>query len=164
MQNAGLDEAKLESRFSGEISITSDMQMIEYCKYKGIYATGALSAAERSYPTSEVRGRSREDPVPEGLQPKGVTPRLRSGAVAKSARLRWCSNGREELPCFRGQGRPGGATLCPRLGAAARRSNPMPKARGGDWEEQPHAQRAVAARAQEGLEELFHVQGQEWRW
>ena len=27
MQNAGLDEAQLESRFPGEISITSDMQM-----------------------------------------------------------------------------------------------------------------------------------------
>ena len=27
MQNAGLDEAKLESRLLGEISITSDMQM-----------------------------------------------------------------------------------------------------------------------------------------
>ena len=31
--------------------------------------------------------------------------------VAKSARLRWCRNGREELPCVRGQGQlPGGAT------------------------------------------------------
>jgi len=28
MQNAGLDEAQLESRLQGEISITSDMQMI----------------------------------------------------------------------------------------------------------------------------------------
>ena len=27
-------------------------------------ATGALSAAERSHPTSEVRGRSWEDPMP----------------------------------------------------------------------------------------------------
>ena len=27
MQNAGLDEAQLESRLQGEISITSDMQM-----------------------------------------------------------------------------------------------------------------------------------------
>ena len=30
-------------------------------------------------------------------------------------------------------------------------------------EEQPHVQGAVAARAQEGLEELFHVEGQEGR-
>ena len=33
----------------------------------------------------------------------------------------------------------------------------MPKATGGGGEEQPHVQGAVAAQAQEGLEELFHV-------
>ena len=33
----------------------------------------------------------------------------------------------------------------------------MPKTTGGGWEEQPHVQGAVAARAQEGLEELYHV-------
>ena len=37
----------------------------------------------------------------------------------------------------------------------------MPEARGGGQEEQPHVQRAVAVWAQEGLEELLHVQGQE---
>ena len=37
----------------------------------------------------------------------------------------------------------------------------MPEARGRGWEEQPHLQGAVAARVQEGLEELLHVQGQE---
>ena len=36
-------------------------------------------------------------------------------------------------------------------------------ARGGGWEEQPHLQGEVAARAQEGLEELSHVEGQEGR-
>ena len=36
--------------------------------------------------------------------------------------------------------------------------------RGGSREELPHVQGAVAAQAQEGLEELFHVQGQEGRW
>ena len=61
-------------------------------------ATGALNAAERSYPTSEVRGRSWEDPMPEGRRPRGVTPRPRSGAAAKSARLQRCRNRREELP------------------------------------------------------------------
>ena len=41
---------------------------------------------------------------------------------------------------------------------------PMPEARGGSWEDQPHVQGAVAARAQEGLEELSHDEGQEgWR-
>ena len=120
-------------------------------------ATGALSAAVRSYPMSEVRGGSREDPVPEGWRPRGVTPRPRSGAVAESARLRWRRNGREEgphvrgqgrrreeLPCVQGQGRrpggatphshargqgrrPGGATPRPRPGVAAGRTNPTSK-------------------------------------
>ena len=41
---------------------------------------------------------------------------------------------------------------------------PKPKARGGGQEEQPHVQRTVAARAQEGLEELSYVESQEgWR-
>ena len=41
--------------------------------------TGTLSMAERSYPTSEVRGKSQEDPMPEGWRPRGVTPHPRSG-------------------------------------------------------------------------------------
>ena len=40
---------------------------------------------------------------------------------------------------------------------------PTPKARGGGQEDQPHVQGAVAAWAQEGLEELSHVEGQEGR-
>ena len=40
---------------------------------------------------------------------------------------------------------------------------PMPEARGGGWEDQPHVQGAMAAKAQEGLEELSHVKGQEGR-
>ena len=49
----------------------------------------------------------------------------------------------------------------PRPGTAARRSNPTTEARGGGQEDQPHAQGAVDVRAQEGLEELSHVEGQE---
>ena len=59
---------------------------------------GALSTAERSHPTSEVRGRSQEDPMPEGRRPRGVTPPPRSRAAAKSTRLQWRRNGREEPP------------------------------------------------------------------
>ena len=41
---------------------------------------------------------------------------------------------------------------------------PNPKARGGGQEDQSNVQAAVAARVQEGLEELSHVEGQEgWR-
>ena len=50
---------------------------------------------------------------------------------------------------------------CPRPGVAAGRSNPMPKARVGGQEDQPHS---VAALAQEVLEELSHIEGQEGRW
>ena len=37
----------------------------------------------------------------------------------------------------------------------------MSEVRGGGWEEQPHVQGAVAAQAQDGLEEPSHVEGQE---
>ena len=52
------------------------------------------------------------------------------------------------------------------------RSYPTFKVRGGSWEDrgrgggredQRHVQGAMAARAQEGLEELSHVEGQEGR-
>ena len=82
--------------------------------------------------------------------------------------------GQEELPYTRGQGRrPGGTTQCPRSGAVAGRSYPMPEVRGsgreelpkpevrGGREELPHVQGAVAVWAQESREELLHDQGQE---
>ena len=53
--------------------------------------------------------------------------------------------------------------LSPRPRAAVGRSNPTTEARGGGREDQLHIQGAVAARAQEGLEELSHVEGQEGR-
>ena len=56
---------------------------------------------------------------------------------------------------------PKGATPGLRPAAAARRSNPTPKARGGDREEQPHLQGVVAVQVQEGLEEPSHIEGQE---
>ena len=56
---------------------------------------------------------------------------------------------------------PRGATPRPRPGAAAGRAYPTPEAKGGGRKEQPHLQGAVAARAQESLEELYHVEGQE---
>ena len=43
---------------------------------------GAQSVAERSYPTSEVRGRIWEDSMPKKWQATGVTPCPRSGAAA----------------------------------------------------------------------------------
>ena len=46
----------------------------------------------------------------------------------------------------------------------AERSYPTSEVRGSGREEKPHLQGVVAARAQEGLEELSHVEGQEGRW
>ena len=57
--------------------------------------------------------------------------------------------------------------VTPRLrpGAVGGRSYPTPEARGGGREDQTHVQGAMAMRAQEGLEELSHVEGQEGqRW
>ena len=88
----------------------------------------ALGAAERSYPTSEVRGRSREDPMPEGRWPRGVTPRPRSGASAESTRLQRRRNRQEELPHVRIHGgRPRGDTQPARSGVATRGVTPRPR-------------------------------------
>ena len=58
--------------------------------------------------------------------------------------------------------RLGGATHAskPEAKGGDGRSNRMPEARGGDQEDQPHVQGAMAARAQESLEELSHIEGQ----
>ena len=88
-------------------------------------ATGALSVAERSYLTSEVWGRSREDPLPEGQRPRGVTPRPRSGAAAEGARLRRLRNSREELPKSEARG-------------SGQEEIPVSKVRGSIPEELPH--------------------------
>ena len=137
--------------------------------------TGTLSTAERSHPTFEVRGRSQEDPIPKGRQPRGVTPRPRSGAEARRTPYPK-GGGQEELPHVLGQGQQPRVADCDSAGMAER-SYPASEARGDGWEElphaltleargggqeeQPHVQGAVAARAQEGLEELSHIEGQE---
>ena len=88
--------------------------------------TSALTAAKRSYPTSEVRGRSWEDPTPEGWQPRGVTQQ------------------RPRVPGWDGAGMAEKSYPSPRSGAVARWSyprphDPKPKDRGSYGEELPHA-------------------------
>ena len=65
---------------------------------------------------------------------------------------------RRECQDATAQERLRGATLLRRPGTAAKRSHPASEARGGDREEQPHIQGAVAAQAQEGLAELSHIE------
>ena len=94
--------------------------------------------AGRSYPASEVRGGGREFQAATAQeQPRGATPAQGQG--------RWL----------------GGATQGLRPGAEAGRSYPTPEVRGSGQEEESHIQGAVAVWAQEGLEELLHVQGQD---
>ena len=100
--------------------------------------------------------------------------------MAESARLRQHRNGEKSYPSPRSgamAGRSYPTPQRPRPGVEAGRSYPVPEARGGGREElshaptpevrgggredQPHVQGAMAAQAQEGLEELSHVEGQE---
>ena len=76
--------------------------------------------------------------MPEGRRPRGVPPRPRSGAAAKSTRLRRCRHRREELPRVQdthvsevrsGDGRSHPMPLSPRPGALAGRTNPTSKER-----------------------------------
>ena len=57
--------------------------------------------------------------------------------------------------------RPG---VVPEARGGGRKKQPHARGQGGDWEEQPHTQRVVAVRVQEGLEEPSHIEGQEGRW
>ena len=66
-----------------------------------------------------------------------------------------CNHGQEKLP----------QAPKPKARGGGWEEQPTPEARGGGREDQPHVQGAVAAqaRAQKGLEELSHVEGQEGR-
>ena len=73
--------------------------------------------AKSSYPTSEVRGSSREYQTATGQErPRGATPRPRSGVVTRGVTL-----------CPRSGGVAGRSNPHPRPGAVARRTNPMSK-------------------------------------
>ena len=140
----------------------------------------AAAGAERSYPTTEVRGSGLECQAATAQgRPRGATLRPRSGVAAgrRHPESEVRGDGREELPCFGGQGQqPKGATPHLRPGAVPERSHPTsearaatkssnltPKAKDSSREGQPHVQGVVAVWAQEGLEEPSHVEGQEWR-
>ena len=134
----------------------------QWLRVPGCHGAGR---AERSYPTSEVRGSGQECQAGTAQEwPRGATPHPRSGGAAgRSYPASEVRGDGQECQAATAQEQPRGATPRPRPGAVAGRSYPTPEARGGGWEEQPHIQGAVAARAQEGLEELLHVQGQEGR-
>ena len=98
--------------------------------------------------------------MPEGWRPRGVTPHPRSGAAAESARLRERRNGGEELSKSGVRGVAERRYPANEVRGGGQEELPHARGQGGDWEEQPHVQGVVAAWAQEGLEELSHVEGQ----
>ena len=104
-----------------------------------VAATGALSKAERSYPMSEVRGRSREDPMPEGRQPRGVTPRPRSGAAAEVPDCD-STTAKRSYPVSEVRGWLRGDTPHPRSGGAAERRYPASKVRSGNEGSYPESE------------------------
>ena len=130
--------------------------------------------AERSYPTAEVSGGSREE-IPsvrgQGQQPEEL-PHVRGQGRRREELPRVQGRGRhrEEIPHAPSQrtGAAGGRSYPtpphPRPRAAGGRSNPTHEARVGGRGDQPHVQGAMAAGAQEGLEELSHVEGQDGWW
>ena len=124
--------------------------------------------AGRSYPTSEVRDGSQErQAATPKEQLRGLTLRPRSGAAAGKSYLTSRSGVAAAGRSYpKSEVRGGGqecqaATTQKRRGATAARGQGRQQGgatpAGAGWEEQPHVQGAVAAQAQEGLEELFHV-------
>ena len=96
-------------------------------------------AAKRSYPRPEARGGNR------------VLGCDGAGSADRSY----------PMPETRSSGQ--GSYPAPRSGAMAWRRYLTPEARGSGREELPHGPRSSGCRAQEGQEELLHVQGQEGR-
>ena len=104
------------------------------------WRAGSLSAAERSYPTSEVRGSGLECQAAMAQeQPKGATLHPSSGVAAgrrhPASEVRGSSW--EEVPHVQGQWRLGGATSHPMSGVVTLRSHPEPETRAHSREEQP---------------------------
>ena len=111
---------------------------------------GSLSMAERSYPTSEVRGSGLEcQAAMVQERPRGATQRPRPVAARRRHPKSEIRGGDlEEPPGARGQGR--------QLGVATH-------TRGQGRRPGGATRGVVAAQAQEGLGELSHVEGQERR-
>ena len=94
--------------------------------------SGEGVVAERRYPASEVRGSDERSYPASGVR----------------------GGGREELPhAPKPQARGGRREELPHAS--------RPEAKGGGWEDQPHVQGAMAAPAQEDLEEISHIEVQE---
>ena len=99
---------------------------------------GTLSAAERSYPTSDVRGGGLECQAGMAQEAERSYPASKVRGCGLECQAATAQEGREELPRIRGLWQPGGATLRPRSGAMARRGHPTSEVRVRGREETPH--------------------------
>ena len=128
---------------------------------------GALSVAERGYPHPRSGAEAGRTPFPQGCGPEEL-PHVRG--QGQQPRVPGCdSTGKTESSYPASDVRGGDERSDPAsevrgCGQEELPHAPKPKARGSGREEQPHVQGAVAAWAQEGLEELSHTEGQEGRW
>ena len=121
--------------------------------------TCALSAGGCDRRTK--RGRE-EPPHVRGQGQKPGGPHARRAAAKRSYPTSEVRGSGREYETATEQERPRGATLRRRPGALAGRTNPTPRP-GAVAGNQPDIQGAMAVQAQEGLEELSHVEGQEGR-
>ena len=121
--------------------------------------TCALSAGGCDRRTK--RGRE-EPPHVRGQGQKPGGPHARRAAAKRSYPTSEVRGSGREYETATELERPRGATLRRRPGALAGRTNPTPRP-GAVAGNQPDIQGAMAVQAQEGLEELSHVEGQEGR-
>ena len=83
----------------------TNLNIREFTKSRRLRA-GSLSVADRSYPTSQVRGSSLECQAPTALErPRGATPRPRSVAAGRRHPASEIRGSREKPPRALGQGR-----------------------------------------------------------
>ena len=95
-------------------------------------------------------------------RPRRAALCLRSGAVAERSYPASDVRGAgRECQAATAQEQLERSSPLPRSGAVAGRSYPMPEARGSGQEDLPQVQGAVAVQAQEGREELLHIQVKE---
>ena len=89
--------------------------------------TGAVSAAKRSYPTSEVRGRIQKDSMPKVRQPREVTHIRGQGQQPRVPGCDGTGTAERSYPSPRSEVAAERSHTVPEAGAAAERSNPTSK-------------------------------------
>ena len=105
---------------------------------------------------SEVRGRSWEDPKPNGQWPRGVTPCPRSGTAAESTRLHGSGTAERSYPAYEVGGLGGGGReeIPQRLRVRGRDERSYPHVRGQGCDDGSYPASEVGGC---GREEISHA-------